>query len=556
MVIFWLVVFVLALSAMFVISRPLTRSVRAAADDGEIGELQLQGEIAAINRDLEFELIEAADAEEAELEVRAIRANSQAPALGGGESRAGRIAAFAFLAAAPLAAVLLYLNIGAPQSLIASKDPLSSSANNASIAASGAVTTLEARVAANPNDFAGWMSLGDAYAAVNRAGDAANAFARAVALNDQDADAHSSFGEALVLQANGAITTEAREAFHRAVERKPGDPRARYYLAEARYQVGAIEEAVRAWAALLNDAPPGASWFGAVAARMNDAALEGGIALSSLDLAPSARQRLAEADAGAPAPQGGGFDAAIGRIHDGSAAFEDWMFAASTYAERGEIDRAKEILDRAEQRYERAPFVLSEIRKAKEQLAAGEGISRPAASSPAPMPGPSPGARGPSPDQIEAISALPEGEQRQMIEGMVAGLAERLAKAPDNPEGWRMLARSYRVLGRPVDSAAAWRELMKRGDAGAEDWRQFAFSLMDQRPEGDNTVGPELESALQKLQSFNADDPLALYNLGHAARNRGDKTKALQLWLRLQQTLPPDTPLAPTLSRLIEETRQ
>ena len=155
----------------------------------------------------------------------------------------------------------------------------------------------------------------------------------------------------------------------------------------------------------------------------------------------------------------------------------------------------------------------------------------------------------------EAIAALPEEERRRMIEGMVAGLAERLKSEPDNPEGWRMLARSYHVLGRPQDSVAAWREFLKRGDAGAEDWRQYAYSMMDLRPQGDDTVSAELEEALLKLQSFNPDDPLALYNLGHAARDRGDKAKALALWTRLQETLPPDTPLAPTLSRLISEAK-
>jgi cytochrome c-type biogenesis protein CcmH len=41
--------------------------------------------------------------------------------------------------------------------------------------------------------------------------------------------------------------------------------------------------------------------------------------------------------------------------------------------------------------------------------------------------------------------------QSQMIAGMVAGLAARLARQPDDPEGWVKLVRSYAVLG---DAAA------------------------------------------------------------------------------------------------------
>lgn len=543
--IFWLIVFIAALAAAFIIARPLLLSEAASAPAGESAEARLDAALAAIRRDLDCGLMDTSAAKVAEDEARRAFA-AEAPADAPRVSRAGRIAAFGALGAAPLAAVLLYLNLGAPQALTA---PREASAAPAASLAGGAIATLEARVQASPDDFAAWMALGDAYASADRADDAARAFGRAVEIRGNDANAHSAFGEALVLQSSGMITKEARDAFSRALELAPGDPRARYYLAEARYQVGAIDEAVKAWGALLNDAPVDAPWFGAIAARMSDAAAEAGVALADVGLSENAMRRLAAADAAPPAAAApaGGFDGAIGRIHDGGASFDDWILAASTYAERGEKDRAQEILDRAEARYERAPFVLAQIKKAKEQLAAGQKISFAAA--------PAAGVGGPGAAQVDAISALPEGEQRQMIEGMVAGLAERLKSNPDNPEGWRMLGRSYRVLGRPADSVDAWRELLKRGDAGAEDWRQYAFAMMDLRPQGDNSVTPELEAALVKLQSFNPDDPLALYNLGHAARNRGDKAKALALWMRLQQTLPPDTPLAPTLSRLIAETK-
>lgn len=42
--------------------------------------------------------------------------------------------------------------------------------------------------------------------------------------------------------------------------------------------------------------------------------------------------------------------------------------------------------------------------------------------------------------------ALPDG-QEEMIRGMVGRLAERLKENPNDAEGWRMLARSYEVLG-------------------------------------------------------------------------------------------------------------
>lgn len=74
----------------------------------------------------------------------------------------------------------------------------------------------------------------------------------------------------------------------------------------------------------------------------------------------------------------------------------------------------------------------------------------------------------PAPDaaQIEAAGQMSAGDRQQMIEGMVAGLAERLADAPDDLAGWQRLIRSYKVLGRTADAEAA---LAKAREVFADD---------------------------------------------------------------------------------------
>lgn len=47
------------------------------------------------------------------------------------------------------------------------------------------------------------------------------------------------------------------------------------------------------------------------------------------------------------------------------------------------------------------------------------------------------------------------------IERMVAGLAARLERNPDDPQGWAMLARSYQVMGRHAEAQAAWARATK-----------------------------------------------------------------------------------------------
>ena len=77
---------------------------------------------------------------------------------------------------------------------------------------------------------------------------------------------------------------------------------------------------------------------------------------------------------------------------------------------------------------------------------------------------------GPTTEQMRAAQNMSADDRQQMIEGMVEGLAARLAEESDDVEGWKRLARAYEVLGRADDAAAAHREVLKRDpdDAAAK----------------------------------------------------------------------------------------
>lgn len=59
-----------------------------------------------------------------------------------------------------------------------------------------------------------------------------------------------------------------------------------------------------------------------------------------------------------------------------------------------------------------------------------------------------------------AVANMTEAEQSGMIDGMVSGLAERLKNEPDDVDGWLRLIRSYVVLGRSDEAAAAARDAL------------------------------------------------------------------------------------------------
>lgn len=75
---------------------------------------------------------------------------------------------------------------------------------------------------------------------------------------------------------------------------------------------------------------------------------------------------------------------------------------------------------------------------------------------------------GPSQQQIDAARQMSPGEQRQMAEGMVARLEQRLEDDPSNIEGWVMLMRSRMTLGQPDLASEAFSEAKTANPGAAE----------------------------------------------------------------------------------------
>lgn len=76
-------------------------------------------------------------------------------------------------------------------------------------------------------------------------------------------------------------------------------------------------------------------------------------------------------------------------------------------------------------------------------------------------------------------ATVPASEQAELIEGMVSGLAARLANGGGSVEEWQRLMRAYVVLGRREQAADAWRRAkLEHADAeGSTRLDNFAGSL-------------------------------------------------------------------------------
>lgn len=122
------------------------------------------------------------------------------------------------------------------------------------------ISSLEAKLKANPNDADGWRMLGWSFFETGRFAEAATAYRKATQLKPDNADYWSSLGEALVLAGSGDVPKDASAAFQKALSLDAKDPRARYFLGVEQDMAGNHEQAINTWIALLQDTPSGAPW--------------------------------------------------------------------------------------------------------------------------------------------------------------------------------------------------------------------------------------------------------------------------------------------------------
>jgi cytochrome c-type biogenesis protein CcmH len=150
----------------------------------------------------------------------------------------------------------------------------------------------------------------------------------------------------------------------------------------------------------------------------------------------------------------------------------------------------------------------------------------------------------------------PSAEQsvtREQVEAMVAQLAARLQQQPNDPQGWRMLARSYFVMQRFPEAATAYAKLVDLVPDDADALADYANALA--MAQGQQLAGRPME-LVQKALKLNPNQWKALALAGAEAFERKDYRSAVTYWERLRQAIPPDSEIARSIGQNIAEARQ
>ena len=133
---------------------------------------------------------------------------------------------------------------------------------------------------------------------------------------------------------------------------------------------------------------------------------------------------------------------------------------------------------------------------------------------------------------------------RQQVEEMVARLAARLKENPDDVQGWKMLGRSYSVMGRFGEAAEAYAQAARRAPRDAQVLADFADALA--MAQGRNLAG-DPEKLLVRALEIDPANLKALALAGTAAFDRGDFAVAASFWQRMLPLVPADSEDASTI---------
>ena len=269
MLIFWIIIALLILLALWFVLPPLFQADETRSEDDlrEANVSIYQQQYHELEDDLRNGLIaeEQYQREKDELERRLLddvkTPNDKSPA---GPLKPNRKTAYVVAATIPIAAIGFYFAVGNLNAL--SSSPAGTRTAGPATQPPGTMTQqqieqnvakLSKRLEANPNDAQGWLMLGRSYIVLERFADAASAFERATSINGNDANGWADYSEALALANGQRLAGKPLETANRALQLDPKNEKALALAGGAAFEVGDYKKAIEYWQRLLTLLPAG-----------------------------------------------------------------------------------------------------------------------------------------------------------------------------------------------------------------------------------------------------------------------------------------------------------
>jgi cytochrome c-type biogenesis protein CcmH len=124
------------------------------------------------------------------------------------------------------------------------------------------------------------------------------------------------------------------------------------------------------------------------------------------------------------------------------------------------------------------------------------------------------------------------------VEKMVAGLAQKLEKDPTNYKGWAMLARSYKVMRRPIEAERAYEKAMPSIQNDPQILAEYADVAAGN---ANGSFDGKPDQLIQRALRLDPNHVMSLWLAGTSSFNKEDYRGAIQYWERIARLIPVDS---------------
>jgi len=244
-------------AALLFVLWPLLRKPSGGAASTRAVNLAIyRDQFAELERDLKLGTLDSAQYEgaRAELQKRLLEEVGEGGEAASAVGRGSRLTALLIALALPAAAATLYVVLGQPQGIGAAKRSVPDAAPVSAEEFKVMTDKLAERMRQNPGDAAGWVMLGRAYKALERYPDAADALAKAYALQPTEAEVMIEYAEALG-QVSGSLQGQPRQLLDKALTIAPNDAKALTMAGGAAFEAKEYPRAIAFWEKLSIQVP-------------------------------------------------------------------------------------------------------------------------------------------------------------------------------------------------------------------------------------------------------------------------------------------------------------
>lgn len=147
-------------------------------------------------------------------------------------------------------------------------------------------------------------------------------------------------------------------------------------------------------------------------------------------------------------------------------------------------------------------------------------------------------------EKQKAPEAQAAGHPDSEMNALVEKLAARVHETPENPEGWSLLARSYRQLQRFSEAADAYKHLIALTPNDADAYAGFGEATT---AAGTGLVTEEARDAFIHALKIDPTEPRARFYLGLALAQAGKPEAAIAVWRDLTASAPQGAPWLDTV---------